>query len=98
MRQTLDHLEPMCDVQEMSMTTQNKDYEDCKTQRAPAHVFRSLLSFMLCFVLFLWILVFTLSLVSDASYIQQDGFVRQLHFTTHTQHQVQSSFLLDIVD
>ena len=27
--------------------------------------------------------------------VQQDGFLRQLHFTTQTQHQVQSSFLLD---
>ena len=24
--------------------------------------------------------------------VQQEGFIRQLHFTTHTQHQVQSSF------
>ena len=29
--------------------------------------------------------------------VQRDGFVRQLHFTTHTQYQVQSSFLLDVV-
>ena len=29
--------------------------------------------------------------------VQQDGFIRQLHFTTQTQHQVQSSFLLDVV-
>ena len=29
--------------------------------------------------------------------VEQDGFVRQLHFTTQTQHQVQSSFLLDVV-
>ena len=29
--------------------------------------------------------------------LQQEGFIRQLHFTTHTQHQVQSSFLLDVV-
>ena len=28
--------------------------------------------------------------------VQQDGFIRQL-FTTHTQHQVQSSFILDVV-
>ena len=28
---------------------------------------------------------------------QQDGFIRQLHFTTHPQHQVQNSFLLDVV-
>ena len=29
--------------------------------------------------------------------VQQDGFIRQLHFTTQTQHQVQSSFLMDVV-
>ena len=29
--------------------------------------------------------------------VQQDGFIRQLHFTTQTQHQVQSSILLDVV-
>ena len=28
--------------------------------------------------------------------VLQDGFIRQLHFTTHTQFQVQSSFLLDV--
>ena len=29
--------------------------------------------------------------------VQQEGFLRQLHFATHTQFQVQSSFLLDVV-
>ena len=29
--------------------------------------------------------------------VQQEGFIRQLHFTMHTQFQVQSSFLLDVV-
>ena len=29
--------------------------------------------------------------------VQQEGFIRQLYFTTHTQFQVQSSFLLDVV-
>ena len=29
--------------------------------------------------------------------VQRDGLTRQLHFTTHTQYQVQSSFLLDVV-
>ena len=29
--------------------------------------------------------------------VQQEGFIRPLHFTTHTQYQVQSSFLLDVV-
>ena len=29
--------------------------------------------------------------------VQQEGFTRQLHFATHTQFQVQSSFLQDVV-
>ena len=29
--------------------------------------------------------------------VQRDGLKRQLHFTTHTQFQVQNSFLLDVV-
>ena len=29
--------------------------------------------------------------------VQKEDFIRQLHFTTHTQFQVQSSFLLDVV-
>ena len=52
-------LEPVCDVQEMSVTTQN--WLRRIQHHAHAHVF------MLCFVLTLWILVFTLSPVSDAS-------------------------------
>ena len=47
-----------------------------------------------CFVL---ILVFTLSLVSDVSPFNRKVFIRQLHFITQTQFQVQSSFLLDVV-
>ena len=48
---------------------------------------------MLCVVLILWILVFTLSLVSDAPTSSK----MVLHFTTQTQYQVQSSFLQDVV-
>ena len=29
--------------------------------------------------------------------VQQEGFIRQLHFTTHTRYQVQRPFLLDVV-
>ena len=29
--------------------------------------------------------------------VQQDCFIRQLHFTTHTKHQMQSSFLLHVL-
>ena len=61
LRQTLGHLEPWRCVQGMSVTTQ--DYEDYNNY-AHIHVF------MLCFVLmFLWILVFTLSLVLDVNMI-----------------------------
>ena len=67
------------------MTTQNKDYEDCNATR-------TLTCSCWCFVLFLWILAFTLLLVGRLN-VQQEGFISQLHFTTHTQHQVQSSFL-----
>ena len=52
---------------------------------------------MLCFVLmFLWILVFHVVICVGRLIVQRDGFIRQLHFTTHTQYQVQSSFLLDV--
>ena len=55
------HLEPMCDVQGMCMTTAETetDYEDCNNY-AHAHVFpkcfkslHTLLGFVLCFVLIL---------------------------------------------
>ena len=29
--------------------------------------------------------------------VQQEGFIRPLHFTTHTKFQIESSFLLDVV-
>ena len=48
---------------------------------------------MLCFVLrFLWISVFTLSLVLDVSSSSGMVFIRQLHFTTHTQFQIHATF------
>ena len=66
------------------MTTQTEHGTDKKTTRTFTCSSRHVSSFM-CFVL---ILVFTLSLVSDVS---------SFGFTTHTQFQVQSSFLLDVV-
>ena len=57
MRRTRKHLEPMCDVQEMSVTTHN--WLRRLQHYAHAHVF------VLSFVLVLWILVFTLSMVSN---------------------------------
>ena len=63
---------------------------------AHAHVFMSLLSFMLCFVFSLDLGFHVVIGVGRLS-VQQDGFIRQVHFTTHTQYQVQSSFLLDVV-
>ena len=48
----------------------------------------------MCFVL---ILVLTLSLVSVGRLtVQEDVFIRQLHFTTQPQHQVQRPVLLDV--
>ena len=71
------------------MTTQ--DYED-HNNYAQIHVF------MLCFVLmFLWILVFTLLLVSDASTSSKMVSFVNCNFTTHTQYHLQKSFLLDVV-
>ena len=67
MRQTLGHLEPMRCVQGMSVTTQNEDYEDYAHVNMFPKCVTSLLGFMLCFVLFFWILAFMLSLLSDAS-------------------------------
>ena len=67
------------------MTTQN--HED-KQHYAHIHVFTKCVTSLSSFMCFVLILVFTLSLVSD---------VLPFSFTTHTQFQVQSSFLLDVV-
>ena len=89
MRQTLEHLEPMCDVQEMSVRTQNHDYEDSNTTRT--------LTCSCCACVDSLHLGFHVVIGVGRLNVQQDGFIRQLHFTKHTQHQVQSSFLLDVV-
>ena len=89
MRQTLEHLEP-CDVckEWVWQQRENKDWEDFHNY-AHIHVF------MLCFVLmFLWIW-FSHCHWCRTPQRPAGGFIRQLHFTTHTQHQ--SSFLLDVV-
>ena len=61
MRRKREYLEPLCDVQGMSVTTAETetDYEDCN-YFAHAHVFpkcfkslHTLLGFVLCFVLIL---------------------------------------------
>ena len=80
-------------VQGISATTQ--DYED-KQLRAHSHVHQEchvIVGFhVLCVHLGFHVVIGVGRLT-----VQQDGFIRQLHFTTHTQHQVQSSFLLDVV-
>ena len=91
MRRTLEHFEPRFDVQEMSVTTQNKDYEDANNY-AHAHVFRSLLFHVVLRVVSL-ALGFHVVIGVGRFNVQQDGFVLQLHFTT----QAQSSLLLDVV-
>ena len=101
MKQTLEHPEP-CHVQEIERDNSKTDYEDCKNH-AHAHVFRSLLSFMLCFVLLLWILAFTMSSVLCSvsprrhNALDHDVTGVVLNFTTHMQYQVQNSSPLDVV-
>ena len=56
MRQTLEHLEP-CDVFARNECDNTEQGLRRLQHYAHAHVFKSLLSFTLCFVLFLWILV-----------------------------------------
>ena len=53
--------------------------------------------FMLCFVLFLWILAFTLSLVSDTSTSSRKVLFINCISPRTAQYQVQSSFLLVVV-
>ena len=69
------------------------DYEDCNTTRTLTctvefHVVLRVASLDLGFHVVIGV---------GRLNVQQDGFIRQLHVTTHTQYQVQSSFLLDVV-
>ena len=90
MRQTLEHLElePKCDVQEMSDNTELTTKTATPRARSYVHVVLRVDSLDLGFHVVIGV---------GRLSVQQDGFIRQLHFTTHTQHQVQSSFLLDVV-
>ena len=88
MRQTLEHLEPLCDVQEMSVTTQNKDHEDFNNYaRSRVHVVLRVGSLDLGFHVVIGV---------GRLNVQQESFIRQLQITTQAQNQVQSSFLLDV--
>ena len=90
MRRKREHLEPMCDVQGMSVTTA-KQRLTTKTAtlraRSRVHVVLRVDSLDLGFHFVIGV---------GRLNVQQDGFIRQLHFTTQTQHQMQSSFLLDV--
>ena len=94
MRQTLEHLEPF-GVQEMSVTTA-KQTTKTATQRAPSRV-QVIVEFHVVLRVVSLDLGFHVVIGVGRLNVQQDGFIRQLHFTTHTQYQVQSSFLLDVV-
>ena len=48
----------------------------------------------MCFVL---ILIFLVVIGVGRLTVQQERFLRQLHFTTHTQFQIQSSLVRDVV-
>ena len=90
MRRTRKHLEPTCDVKGMSVTTHRLTTKTATLRaRSRVHVvLRVDVSLDLCF--------HVVNGVGRLN-VQRDGFTRQLHFTTLTQHQVQSSFLLDVV-
>ena len=97
MRQTLGHLEPLCDVNGMSATTARLTTKTA-TLRARSRIPQ-------VFYVTAHIVGFHVVLGVDLGFhvvngvgrlnVQRDCFTRQLHFTT--QHQVQSSFLLDVL-
>ena len=101
MRRKRKHLEPMCDVQGMSVTTATQRLTTkTATQRACSRVPQvfQVAAHIVGFRVVLRVdLVLRVVNGVGRLNVQQDGFIRQLHFTTQTQHQVQSSFLLDIV-
>ena len=79
-------------VQGMSVTTQ--DYKDKQLHAHSRHqVCHVIVGFhVLCVDLGFHVVIGVGRLT-----VQKEGFIRQLHFTTHTQFQVQKSFLLDVV-
>ena len=96
--QTSWALSQMCDVQEMSATKQRLTTKSA-TLRARSRVHVTVEFHAVLRVLRVDSLDLGFHVVNGVGRlnVQQDGFTRQLHFTTHTQHQVQSSFLLDVV-
>ena len=94
MTQTREHLEP-CDVcKTMSVIAETK--QGLRTLRAHSRVHQvchvNVGFHVLCVDLGFHVVIGVGRLI-----VQRDGFIRQLNFTTHTQFQVQSSFLLDVV-
>ena len=86
MRQTLGHLEP-CDV--------CKEWGDNKTSKT--NIYARIRVFMLfCYDVSLDLNFHVVIGVGHLN-VQKENFIRQLHFTTHTQYQMQSSFFLDVV-
>ena len=79
----------MCDVKGMSVTTQRLTTKTAALRaRSRVHVVLRVDSLDRGFHVFNGV---------GRLNVQRDGFTRQLHFTTHTQHKVQSAFLLDVV-
>ena len=84
-------------VQGMSVTAKTEQGLRRLNNYARIHVFRLCVTSLSGFMCFVLILVFHVVIGVERLTVQQDDFVRQLNFTTHTQFQVQSSFLLDVV-
>ena len=79
-------------VQGMSVTTQNYEAQQLHAQSRVHQVCHGIVGFhVLCVDLGFHVVIGAGRLT-----VQQEGFIRLLHFTTDTQFQVQSSFLLDV--
>ena len=95
MTQTREHLEPlshaMC-ARSKCDNTRLRRLTITRTFTCSPSVSRHCRVYVLCVDL-----VFHVVIGVGRLTVQQEGFIRQLHFTTHTQFQVQSSFLLDVV-
>ena len=83
-------------VQDMSVTTETEQRLRTQTLRAHSHV-HQVCHVIVGFHVLCVDLGFHVVIGVGRLTVQQDDFVRQLDFTTHTEFQVQSSFLLDVV-
>ena len=84
-----------CDSRNRTRTKKTNNYAHIHV--LPKCVTSWLSGFMGFVLMLLWDLGFHGVIGVGRLTVQQEGFIRQLHITTHTQFQVQSSFLLDVV-